>query len=591
MDKYLIFFKLLKSYYKLNKYPLLVYLLALIFDTLAKLLSIVSIIPLVDLLSNFGNNVENENMGIILKFKEIIEALNFDYTIETTIFIFIFATFISALTEIFFYGTSRINSYKIHYYITSIAVRKFYDNGLKSINSHPFGIIQNTFQKEIENITNGIFGVLNVFSSIVQAVFLLSLAFSLSYLMSTIAFLLMIAVFLILSKLNPLIVKLGSNTTMSGNELSSALFDPLLNAKQVISFGKIGWAHDNHASKFKKHAYDSVLSQITVFSIPVAYRSLGIVSVLIALYFSIIYGEDPALLVAGLIALVKITPIVSEIMSSIGQFGLALPSIYQFEKIFDNFESSVSVKKMKKYSGLNNFIKLSKITYSHDSIRKSIVNVNLTIEKGSYIAFVGHSGSGKTTCVDIILGLLKPSDGSVFIDNNMMSDIDSESFLNNVGYVQQIPFLFNGSVKENLLWSNPNATELDMWSALHDANIDKFIDSTKDKLDMQVGDRGVALSGGQKQRIVLAQALIRSPDILILDEATNSLDHESERLIIQSLENITHNVTIISITHNPLSVKNADKIFVFDNGSIIESGTYNELIEKRESFLNRKELI
>ena len=130
-----------------------------------------------------------------------------------------------------------------------------------------------------------------------------------------------------------------------------------------------------------------------------------------------------------------------------------------------------------------------------------------------------------------------------------------------------------------------------MCSALHDANIDKFIDSTKDKLDMQVGDRGVALSGGQKQRIVLAQALIRSPDILILDEATNSLDHESERLIIQSLENITHNVTIISITHNPLSVKNADKIFVFDNGSIIESGTYNELIEKRESFLNRKELI
>ena len=117
-------------------------------------------------------------------------------------------------------------------------------------------------------------------------------------------------------------------------------------------------------------------------------------------------------------------------------------------------------------------IKLSEIDYSHDSIRNSISDIDLIIKKNSYVAFVGPSGSGKTTCVDIILGLLKPTNGLVMIDNDSMNDIDSETFLNRIGYVQQSPFLFNGSIKDNLLWSNPDATESGMWDALHIANID-----------------------------------------------------------------------------------------------------------------------
>ena len=185
------------------------------------------------------------------------------------------------------------------------------------------------------------------------------------------------------------------------------------------------------------------------------------------------------------------------------------------------------------------------------------------------------------------MGLFKPSSGNVIVDNQPLNKIDLSSFLSRVGYVQQTPFLFNGTIRDNLLWSFPSATESEMWDALHLANIDNFIRSTNQQLDTQVGDRGVALSGGQKQRIVLAQALIRKPDILVLDEATNSLDRESEASIIKTLQKISHDITIISITHHPFMTVNADQIFVFDQGRIVESGTYSELMSVKNSFLQK----
>ena len=209
----------------------------------------------------------------------------------------------------------------------------------------------------------------------------------------------------------------------------------------------------------------------------------------------------------------------------------------------------------------------------------------MTIKKNSYVSFIGPSGSGKTTSVDILIGLLKPSSGNVSIDQDLLEEVELDSFLAHVGYVQQTPFLFNGSIKDNLLWSNPSATEKEMWDALHIANIDSFVSSTERQLDTSVGDRGVSMSGGQKQRIALALALVRNPSILVLDEATNSLDYESERSIIKALDNISHKVTIISISHQPSMAKNSDNVFVFNEGEIVESGTYDILIDSKNSFL------
>ena len=151
--------------------------------------------------------------------------------------------------------------------------------------------------------------------------------------------------------------------------------------------------------------------------------------------------------------------------------------------------------------------------------------------------------------------------------------------------MQQIPFLFSGTIRDNLLWSNPDSTELEMWEALHLANIDKYVSSLRYKLDTQVGDKGVSMSGGQRQRIALAQSLIRKPEILILDEITSALDYESENAIANTIKNIADSVTIILITHKPIMTMKADQIFVFENGRVVENGTYEDLYRNNQSFL------
>jgi len=241
------------------------------------------------------------------------------------------------------------------------------------------------------------------------------------------------------------------------------------------------------------------------------------------------------------------------------------------KKVIKNFISSIS---------------LDNISFSYPSRENVLTNINIDIKKNSFVSFVGSSGSGKTTCSDIILGLYKPTLGSISIDDCPLDKIDTISYLDLVGYVQQDTILLDGSIRENLLWANPKASIDDMWDSLSLVSIDKFVKSLPTGIDSLVGERGVALSGGQKQRIALALALVRKPQILILDEVTSALDHESEIIIRQSLKSLSHKLTIISVTHRASMAEHSDMIYVFEKGSIVESGTYKELIESNKAFLN-----
>ena len=578
------FLGLLVEYIKSSKRLVFIYLTVLLLDSFTKMFSVVAIIPLIDFLSD-GNAADFQKVTLV--FIDVLSTLSMEYTLTTSVLLFILAILLALLAEIFFYFTGRKNSYNISYYLTSKGMRSFFNRGLKFINSQTFGVIQNTFQREVEQISGGVDGILLMISSLIQILFMLFLAFSLSVTMTTVTLIIMFVAIIMMSSLNFLISRLSAITTLSGNELSQALFEPLMNAKQILSYGRSEYAFNNHTQMFKKHTSDALLSQTLTFSVPQIFRMLGIVAALVALYFSISNGEKTVTLVAALIALIRITPIAAQITSSFAAISSAVPSLNQFEKLFGYVHKQQDHSKLSTFNGFSDAIQLVDISYSHSPTRESISNINLNIPKNSYIAFVGPSGSGKTTCVDVIMGLFKPSSGNVTVDNQPLNEIDLSSFLSRVGYVQQTPFLFNGTIRDNLLWSSPSATESEMWDALHLANIDNFIRSTNQQLDTQVGDRGVALSGGQKQRIVLAQALIRKPDILVLDEATNSLDRESETSIIKTLQKISHNITIISITHNPFMTVNADQIFVFDKGRIIESGTYDELMSFKNSFLQK----
>ncbi len=575
--------KLLTEYSKSNKSLMVIYMVALILDSFVQIVFAMSVIPLVDILSS---GFDGNNRDIIELIKNIFSFIGIEYTLLSSMGFFIFIVILSAITETLLYFIGRKTVYRISYYFMSEGLSRFFKKGLKFINSQTFGTIQNTFQKEVEKITNGVDSVLIATSGFIQVFFLLLLAFSLSSLMTVIAVVSILVLFFLLSDLNQYLKELSNITVASGNDLSKALFEPLLNSKQVLSSGRSQTVFDNYAVKFNIHSNDAVRSQTLSFSIPLIFRIVSIISTLIALYVAISYGDDPVILIAALFALIRITPVVSKISAAFSAINVSIPSLNQFENIFGYFNEEVNSQPKEKYNNFSTSIVLKDIEYHHAVDRESVVDINIEIEKNSHVSFVGPSGSGKTTTVDILIGLLSPIGGSVFIDQKPLREIELNSFLQCVGYVQQTPFLFNGTVKDNLLWSNPSATEEEMWDALKTANIESFVRNNVEQLNLLVGDRGVSLSGGQKQRIVLAQALVRNPDILVLDEATSSLDQESEYLIIEALKKIAHKTTIISITHKPIMTKNSDTIFVFDNGRIVESGTYSELISDSFSRLN-----
>ena len=198
------------------------------------------------------------------------------------------------------------------------------------------------------------------------------------------------------------------------------------------------------------------------------------------------------------------------------------------------------------------------------------------------VAVAGHSGSGKSTLIDLIMGFYFAHKGDLRIDKNNINDINLSDWRMLLGYIPQQPFLFNASIRENLLWANNDARDSDVKHACRLANAEEFILNLDNKYDALVGERGVKLSGGEAQRICLARALVRRPKVLILDEATSALDSHSELLIKESIENLAGETTIICIAHRLSTIQSADRIYHLQKGKIIEEGTFKELINSKE---------
>jgi ABC-type multidrug transport system fused ATPase/permease subunit len=209
---------------------------------------------------------------------------------------------------------------------------------------------------------------------------------------------------------------------------------------------------------------------------------------------------------------------------------------------------------------------------------KVLKDVSFTAEFGQKIAIVGPSGAGKSTIASLLLRFYSIAEGSIEIDNKNIYDYDLEQLRGNMSIVPQDVILFGGTIRENIAYGKPNATEDEILAAAQQANAYNFIESFPEKLDTIVGERGVKLSGGQRQRIAIARALLKNPSILILDEATSSLDSESEKLVQEALEILMEGRTSIIIAHRLSTIRSADQILVLDQGVIAEQGTHQELI-------------
>lgn len=272
-----------------------------------------------------------------------------------------------------------------------------------------------------------------------------------------------------------------------------------------------------------------------------------------------------------------IAPIVQ--MSNIGsQLTEALAGLDRTEELMNMTAEEDNEQRTIELDNLKGAIEFKNVSFSYDEGKDVLHNINFTAPAGSVTALVGSSGSGKSTMAGLCATFLTPKSGMVTIDNQDLSKVKLSTYRKYLGVVLQDEFLFEGSIRENIMFPRPNATEAELQNAVKAAYVSEFTDRFDDGLETLIGERGVKLSGGQRQRLAIARAILANPKIIILDEATSSLDTESEALIQKSLSELIKDRTTIVIAHRLSTIKKADQILVVEAGHIVERGTHQELI-------------
>jgi ATP-binding cassette subfamily C protein len=223
-------------------------------------------------------------------------------------------------------------------------------------------------------------------------------------------------------------------------------------------------------------------------------------------------------------------------------------------------------------------IRLERVSFTYrEDARPALRGVDMVIPAGKITAIVGPSGAGKSTIADLVLGLIQPAKGRITIDGTALNPEVVHAWRNQLGYVAQETALFNLSVRENLLWARPDASEAELNEALRLAAADEFTRALAQGLDTVVGERGALLSQGERQRLAIARALLRRPELLVLDEATNSLDYENEARVLDAIDKLRPEITVLIIAHRLSTIRWADLIYVVEDGTVIESGRWDEL--------------
>ena len=440
---------------------------------------------------------------------------------------------------------------------------------------------------EIDRIGAATALLLSLITDVTLVLVYVLLALQLSAAMTIVVFVSGAGLLLALSKKTRTAQWTGEEVSLATSGLYAAAIEHLSGMKTVKSYGAEERSSDlfsNFAERVRRISFTTVRDQADAGF----WFSAGSVAVLcIILYVALAILTMPA---AGLLLLLflfnRLIPLFSSIQQSYQQCLNVLPAFTRVMGMLARCEAAGEPKAERSEEvELRDGVRFEGISFSYgEEGTPAIRDLDLTVEAGKTTAIVGPSGAGKSTVADLVMGLITPDEGRVLVDGAPLSPERMRSWRSQISYVAQDNFLFNDSVRANLLWARPEAEEEEVWRALKLAAAQGFVAELPEGLETVLGERGVRLSGGERQRLALARALLRRPSLLILDEATSALDSENEKRIQGATEGLHGRMTILVITHRLSTIRRADVIHVLERGRLIESGSWEALVARNGRF-------
>ncbi len=438
---------------------------------------------------------------------------------------------------------------------------------------------------EIERVSFATFMLMQLGTDVVISVLYVAIAFSLSPAMTMLVLGSALILVVAFRGRTQAIEETGQEVSSTTKSLYAAISDHLLGLKTAKAYGA---ERDNAKifSALSREVAESNVSSAREQAHAAALFELGSVAILaVVLFVAIRVIRVPS--AAILILLLLFARVMPRLMSVHRSYRIVINAMPSFVTILRLearcIEAAEPADGIELAPRFDREIAIDGASFSYDGVREeALQRVALTIPAGSKVALVGPSGAGKSTIADLIMGLLFPDRGAIRIDDAELTPARARAWRERIGYVASDTFLFHDTIRANLKWAKPNASDSEIRAALASAAAGDFVAALPAGLDTLVGDRGVMLSQGERQRLALARAFLRSPAMLVLDEATNSLDAENEARILAAIAERGEKLTVVMIAHRLSTIRWADFIYVVENGSIVESGRFDELSTRRE---------
>ena len=568
------FFSYLGYIIKNNTLLVFLMLAILLLGSVIEMVSLLVIAPIIDLITGSG-----KASGITNWFESFFSFLGLEFNLTILFVTYFLVVAMKSLFDIWSMKLILVVKYSVIKKIIFNTYGIIFNCGWHFFLKEKTGKLINSFTKEIDQVGDSLAFTGRLIADLIKLSIFIIIPLRISWEVTVISFSIGFLAAIPLFFFGKHIRKLGTVGTSTSNDYVSSLQENFSLAKIIIGFALQNKSKEILRSKFDKHINATLKASTFNFLITNFYAPLAILGIIMIYYTGNYFMLSLSEIAVIFVTYYKIIPTIKEILNAKNSLDASYPSYQQVLNLQTRAKELTKNFGTEKFIGFKDEIKLENVDFSYENKNKIIENLTLKIKKGEFIAFVGESGTGKSTIIDLIMGLNNPQNGRILIDGNSLENLDINSFRKKIGYIPQTGLLFNMSVMDNIRWANEAASDEEIREVCKQAFAHDFIENFEDGYNTVVGERGVRLSGGQLQRISLARALIKDPDILILDEATSALDINSEQYIQNTLKSIYSSKTIVAIAHRLSTIQTADKIFVIKNGSLKEEGNFNSLIE------------